>query len=314
MHTIKLGTSSLTTSRLAYGCWRVAGTWDPAEVTPEGRAEGRRAILAAFEEGYTLFDNAAIYCRGEAERVLGEALREVPEMRRRVAVATKCGIRPAGDPHPDSPARYEFTAAHIIQSCENSLQRLGIETIDLFMLHRPDYLADPSEIAGAFSILKDAGKVQWFGVSNFRPSLLAILKAACPMPLVTHQVEISLAKLSAFDDGTLDQCLGDQITPMAWSPLAAGLIGEGATRLLPSQKAYKVEKFRTVLEAVARARGTSRTNIAIAWLLVHPSKILPIIGSTKPDRIREAAKAADIELSREEWYRLFVAARGEPLP
>jgi predicted oxidoreductase len=181
-------------------------------------------------------------------------------------------------------------------------------------LHRPDYLADPAEIAGAFSILKDAGKVQFFGVSNFRPSLLAILKAACPMPLVTHQVEISLAKSSAFDDGTLDQCLSEQITPMAWSPLAAGLIGEGATRLLPSQKAYNVQKFRSVLEGIARARGTSRTNIAIAWLLVHPSKILPIVGSTKPERIREAAKAAEIELSREEWYQLLVAARGEPLP
>jgi predicted oxidoreductase len=245
---------------------------------------------------------------------LGAVLKEVPEMRRRVAVATKCGIRPAGDPHPDSPARYDFSSEHIIQSCEHSLQRLGIESIDLFMLHRPDLLADPAEIAGAFSILRDAGKVKWFGVSNFRPSLLGILKAACPMPLVVNQVEISLARLAAFEDGTLDQCIGEQITPMAWSPLAAGLIGSGATRLLPSQKAYDPGKFLSVLDAVARSRGTSRTNIAIAWLLVHPSKILPIIGSTRPERIREAATAADIQLTREEWYRLLVAARGEPLP
>jgi predicted oxidoreductase len=314
MQTIPLGVSLLTSSRLAYGCWRVAGSWNPAEVTPETRAAGKRAIIAAYEAGFTLFDCADIYCRGEAERILGEVLDEVAGMRQRVVIATKGGIRPAGDPQVDAPGRYDFSAAHLVHACEQSLDRLGLDRIDLYMLHRPDYLADPSEVARAFSQLKAAGKVRFFGVSNFRPMLLTALQAACPMPLVVHQMEISLARLEAFTDGTLDQCLIERITPMAWSPLAAGLIGAGASRLLPSQQGYPVERFLPELEAIARARGVSRTAIALAWLLKHPAAIQPVIGTTNPDRIREAAKAAELELTREEWYRLLIAARGEPLP
>ena len=314
MQTISLGVSLLTSSRLAYGCWRVAGTWDPAEVTPASRAAGRRAVIAAYEAGYTLFDNADIYCRGEAERILGETLKEVSGMRQQVVIATKGGIRPAGDPQPDSPGRYDFSAPYIIHACEQSLKRLGIETIDLYLLHRPDFLADPEEVAQAYSQLKAAGKVRYFGVSNFRPTLVTALQAACPMPLVVHQVEISLARLEVFGDGTLDQCLIERITPMAWSPLAAGLLGGGATRLLPAQKAYRPERFLPVVDAVAQARGVSRIAVALAWLLKHPAKILPIVGSTNPERIREAANAAELELTREEWYRLLIAARGEPVP
>ena len=304
----------MRSSRLAYGCWRVAGSWNPAEVTAEGRAAGRRAIIAAYEAGYTLFDNADIYCRGEAERILGEVLREVPGMRERVVVLTKGGIRPAGDPEPDAPGRYDFSAAHLTRACEESLRRLGVETIDIYLLHRPDYLAEPEEVAQAFSQLRTAGKVRCFGVSNFRPTLVTALQAACPMPLVAHQVEISLAKLDAFTDGTLDQCLIERITPMAWSPLAAGLIGGGASRLLPSQQSYRPERFLPELDAVARARGVSRTVVALAWLLKHPARIMPIIGTIQPERIREATQAAGLELTREEWYRLLVAARGEPVP
>ena len=134
------------------------------------------------------------------------------------------------------------------------------------------------------------------------------------MPLVAHQVEISLARLDAFIDGTLDQCLIERITPMAWSPLAGGLIGGGVKRLLPSQKTYQPEQFLPVVDAIARTRGVHRTVVALAWLLKHPAKILPIVGTTNPDRIREATKAADLDLTREEWYRLLVAARGEPVP
>ena len=314
MQTIPLGVSSLSSSRLAYGCWRVAGSWNPAEVTAQGRAEGTRAILAAFEAGFTLFDTADIYCHGESERILGESLKAASGMRDRVVIATKGGIRPAGDPTADAPSRYDFSAPHIIGACERSLKRLGIETIDLYMLHRPDYLADPEEIARAFSELKAGGKVRWFGVSNFRPMLVTALQAACLMPLVVHQIEISLARLDAFTDGTLDQCLIERITPMAWSPLAAGLLGAGAKRLLPAQESYRPEKFLPALDAVAKARGASRTTVALAWLLNHPSEILPVIGSTNPERIRQAATAVDLRLTREEWYRLLIAARGEPLP
>ena len=308
----KLGVSSLTTSRLAYGCWRLAG--NPPSSSPDAYAAGKRAVAAAYEAGCTLFDNANIYGRGEAEKILGAALREIPGMRERAVILTKCGVRHAGEPKPDSPNRWDFSGDYIVSSCEASLQRLGLDTVDIFMLHRPDYLGDPEEIAAAFTRLKDAGKVRWFGVSNFRPTHLAALQAACPMPLIMHQVEISLAKLDPLSDGTLDQCLERKITPMAWSPLAGGLIGDGAKRLLAWQKEYRPEKFLPVLEEIAKARGVSRTVVALAWLLRHPSKIIPIIGSNNPDRIREAASATEVELTREEWYRLFTAARGEPLP
>ena len=134
------------------------------------------------------------------------------------------------------------------------------------------------------------------------------------MPLVVHQVEISLAKMDALTDGTLDQCLIEKITPMAWSPLAAGLIGVGAHDLLPSQKGYRTEPFLPAIDAVAKERGASRIAVALAWLMKHPAGIQPIIGSINPDRIRQAIKADELDLSREEWYRLLLAARGEPLP
>src|ERR1051326_7871209 len=175
MQSTLLGVSSLRSSRLAYGCWRVAGSWNPAEVTAESRAAGQRAIIAAYEAGYTLFDNADIYCAGEAERIFGAVLKEVSGMREQVIVATKGGIRPAGTPQAGAPGRYDFSAEHLVEACEQSLRRLGIETIDLYMLHRPDYLADPEEVAKTFSQLKSSGKVRYFGVSNFRPSLVTTL-------------------------------------------------------------------------------------------------------------------------------------------
>jgi predicted oxidoreductase len=307
VQTIPLGKSSLKGSRLAYGCWRLASN-------KEDPNAGRRAVAAAYEAGYTFFDNADIYGGGEAEKMLGAALKEIPGMRERVVILTKSGVRHGGHPNPDSPNRWDFSAEHILHSCEQSLERMGIETIDVYMLHRPDFLADPEEIAKAFDQMRAAGKARFFGVSNFRPSLVAALQAACSMPLILHQVEISLAKLDTFTDGTLDQCLERHITPMAWSPLAAGLIGDGAKRLLKAQQSYQPDKFLADLEAIAAARGVSRTTVAFAWLLKHPSKIIPIVGSINPERIREATKATELDLSREEWYRLLNAARGEPLP
>jgi predicted oxidoreductase len=137
---------------------------------------------------------------------------------------------------------------------------------------------------------------------------------ACPMPLVVHQVELSLLKYDALTDGTVDQCLIEQITPMAWSPLAGGVLGDGATDLLPSQKNYSAEGLQSLLEEIAIAHGVTRTAVSLAWLLKHPAKIMPLVGSTRPERIREAARALDFEMSREEWYSLLLAARGEPLP
>jgi predicted oxidoreductase len=182
MKTVPLGSSSLTVSRLAYGCWRIAGTWNPAEASADSKAAGKRAVVAAFEAGYTLFDHADIYCDGEAERIFGQVLKEVPGLRERIVIATKCGIRKPGDPKPDSPYRYDFSADYIVRSCE-ALQRLGIETIDIYQLHRPDYLMDPEEVAGAFRRLKQAGKVREFGSAIFARHRSRLCER-CPMRLL----------------------------------------------------------------------------------------------------------------------------------
>ncbi|MGD0745538.1 MAG: aldo/keto reductase [Verrucomicrobiota bacterium] len=310
MKTTTLGVSSLLSTRLAYGCWRLPGTMNPSEVKPEAEAKGRRAVIAALEAGYNLFDNADIYCCGHAERIFGEALRQVPGMREKIIIATKCGICFPGGSEATDQRHYDFSAAHIVRSCEESLQRMQVETVDLYQLHRPDFLADPEEVAAAFSQLRQSGKARYFGVSNFRPSLITALQSACPMPLIVHQVEISLAKLDCFTDGTLDQCLIEKMTPLAWTPLANVFKGDGGKTSSPD----RANGVLSVLNSIARARGVSSSVVALAWLLKHPSKIVPIIGSTNPERIRDAVKADDVELTREEWYQLLVAARGEPVP
>lgn len=314
MRKIELGTTGLKSSALAYGCWRLAATWSPAEVTSEVEAAGRRAIFAAYDAGYTFFDNADIYTNGVCERILGQALKEVSGMRERVIVATKGGIRRPGDPNPNSPHRYDSSAIHLVDACEASLKRLQLDSVDLYMIHREDFLGDPTEIAEAFDRLHQSGKARFFGLSNFRPTFVAALLKYCRQPIVTHQMEISLARLAPFTDGSLDQCMTERLTPLAWSPLAGGLMGDGATKLLPAQRAYRLETLLPVLDEVAVRHGVSRTLIALAWLMKHPSGIVPIVGSANPERIRETARAAEVQLDREEWYRLFVAARGEPLP
>jgi predicted oxidoreductase len=313
MQTQILGTSSLKVSRLAYGCWRIADARNASETKSEIWTAGKRAVAAAYETGYTLFDNADIYGGGDAERIFGEALREIPGMRKRILIVTKAGVRRPDDP-PGSPHHYNLSGEHIIRSCESSLKRMGVEVIDLFLLHRADWLIDPADVAEAFSKLQKSGKSRFFGVSNFRPSLVSALQAACPMPLVANQIEISLGKLDAFEDGTLDQCLKKKITPMAWSPLGAGQFADGAWRLMKSQEDYRTGGVLPLLDEFAKRRGVTRAAIALAWLLKHPAGIMPIVGSTNPQRIRDAARAAEITLSREEWYRLLNAARGVSLP
>ena len=314
MKSIALGGSSLKASRLVYGCWRIAGYGEAATVTREIEAAGRKAVIAAYEAGYTLFDHADIYGAGVPEKIFGQALKQVSGMRGRVLIATKCGIRKPGDPTPGAPYRYDFSASYIIKSCEGSLKRLGVERIDVYQLHRPDYLMEPDEVAGAFAKLKRQGKVREFGVSNFKPSQLAVLQKACSMKLLVNQIELSLVHREPLHDGTLDQCLAEKITPMAWSPLGGGALAEGAKKVLKSQEGYDATKVNAELDALVEARGVTRAAVAIAWLLRHPSGIVPIVGSTEPKRIREAARADEVELSREEWYRLLAVASPGPLP
>ena len=311
MQQVTLGKSRLKVSRLSYGCWRIAGTWQPRKVTAKAREAGVKAVMAAFEAGYTLFDLADIYCDGVAEELFGLALKQTRSLRKRAVIATKCGIRA---PENGDPYRYDFNAGYIIESCEASLRRMDIETIDLFQLHRPDWLMDPAEVASALTKLKKAGKVRHFGVSNFSPSQVAVLQSALKEPLLVNQIEISLLQLDPFTDGTLDQCLEHAITPMAWSPLAGGYLGNGANGVLPSQENYKPAKVRRRLDLLARELDTTRSVVALAWLMRHPSGIIPIVGSIKPDRIREATAAEQLTLTHEQWYHLLTSALKRDLP
>ncbi len=309
MKTQRIGKSDLDSTRLSYGCMRIAGTWNPNEVTPDRWAAGEQAVIAAYEAGYTLFDHADIYCSGRCEEIFGTAMKKVAGMRDRVVIATKCGIRFPGEPNPDSPHRYDFSASHILESCDKSLQRLGVETIDIYQLHRPDLLMNPPEIAEAFDKLHRAGKVRWFGVSNFLPSFVSALQSALSAPLVVNQVEIHLGRLDCLVDGTLDQCIERNITPLSWSPLGGGWLGDGGNARKAAGK-----HLLDVMDTAAKKYGVSRMVIALAWLLKHPSGIIPIVGSANPDRIRDAVRADEIDIDREDWYRILVAARGEPLP
>ncbi|MBA3963721.1 MAG: aldo/keto reductase [Chthoniobacterales bacterium] len=313
MQTQLLGTSGIEISRLAYGCMRISGSWDRHEVSRDAVRRGIGILETAVEAGYTFFDHADIYGDTTCETIFGEALAQHPSWRDQLIVATKCGIIFPDQPTPGLPHRYDFSYRHIIDSVESSLERLLMERIDLLMLHRPDYLADPGEVARAFTELRAAGKVREFGVSNFRPSLLSALQSALDFPLQVNQVEIHPYHLDCLTDGTLDQCLERKITPMAWSPVAGGKVASGYA---PETKADDYEKQVSLLEALdlaAKAYEIGRTVIALAWLLRHPSGIVPVVGSTNPDNIRAASKATDVEMDRPAWYRILRAARGEGL-
>ena len=314
MKTIALGGSALQSSRLAYGCWRMIPAGKPGEIAPARLEDARQAIRAAFTAGYRLFDHADVYGGGLAEEAFGTILHEEKELRDQILIATKCGIRMAGDPAPEAPYRYDFSPSHIIASCEASLRRLRTDRIDLFLLHRPDYLIHPAEVAEAFAKLRAQGKVREFGLSNATPAFFNLLQSACPMRLIANQVEISLLKLDFFHNGTMEHSLAGRITPMAWSPLAAGRLSfSGPIDLNEPDHASRI-RLRDALDAVARPREVSRSVIALAWLLRHPSGIVPIVGTTDPLKIRDLARAADLELSREEWYTLMEGAYGERLP
>lgn len=310
MKTLNLGPTSIKVSRLSYGCMRIAGSWDPNAVDEAAVEAGVQAIEAAWEAGYTFFDHADIYCRGQCERIFGEALRRHPKWRKKMVIASKCGIRFPGDPDPDSPHRYDFSADYIFNSVKGSLERLGIDTLDLLQLHRPDYLADPEEVFKVFSRLAEKGMVRAFGVSNFRPRLVAAFRSNFDFPIVSHQIEASLTHLAPFDNGVLDQCLKQEMTPMAWGPLGAGKLGDDATAGEDSDLA----RLHEALDAIGPKYGLSRSETAVAWLLRHPASIIPVVGTTNPERIQALARTTEMEMDREDWYRLLLAARGERLP
>jgi len=308
IQTHPFGCSPLLSTRLIYGCMRIVGG---GEVTDERIAEARKAILAAWEAGYNHFDHANIYGGGECERVFGQVLAEVPEMRRRAIITTKCGIRTKKDPEPGRPKRFDFSREHILSACEASLSRLGIETIDVYLLHRPDRLMDVGEVAGAFEELRRTGKVRYFGVSNFTPSQVDLLQSALDHPLVCQQILINPTAIESFVDGRLDQCQRRHITPTAWSPVAGGLFADGGAPKSDHPDRERIEAILETLDAAAAEYGVGRSVITLAWLMRHPSGIMPIIGTTNPQRIAEAVRADEVSLDRETWYRIYNASFGE---
>ncbi len=321
MRTVRLGVSELVSTRLIYGCMRIAGTWNPAEIDAQRRHEAFAALDAAVQAGYTHFDHADIYAHGACEQLFGEFLRGNRGLRERILITTKLGIRWAGDPDAEAPHRYDFSAEHIERSCEGSLRRLGIDVLDVYLLHRPDVLMNPDEVAAAFDDLQQAGKVRHFGVSNFTPRQTALLQSRLRAPLVCNQIEAHPLQLSPFDDGTLDYLLEHRITPTSWSPLAGGrlcaapaLAGHASPQSAPAAAGPAAADLFTILDREAHHCGVSRAAILHAWLLRHPAGILPIVGTRQPDRIRDAVTADAVELSRAAWYRIYVAARGQPLP
>ena len=300
MKTQKIGSSPLTSARLSYGCMRLPGTWNPVEIGPTQRLRAKTAILAAFENGYTLFDHADIYCSGACEQLFGDVLKETPSIKRGdYLIATKCGIRFPDNP-PGTPHQYDFSKTYIVWSCEQSLKRLNVEMIDIYQLHRPDLLMNPAEVAEAFGQLHKAGKVKYFGVSNFLPSFVNCLQSALPSALIVNQVEIHLGRLDTFTDGTLDQCIEKKMTPLSWSPLGGGWLGTGGEVRADHPKKEQYLAVQKMLDELAKNYGVSRTVMALAWLLKHPSGIIPIVGSCNPEHIKDATKADGLELSRED--------------
>ena len=297
-----IGNSPLSSSRLIYGCMRLSGLKSTKAVAA--------TLAATVDAGYNHFDHADIYGSGECESLFGEWLAANPSIRDKCVITTKAGIRFADTPKQGDPFRYDFSANYILQQAEASLKRLQIETIDLFLLHRPDYLFHPEEVAGAFEKLHKDGKVRHFGISNFRTSQVELLAKACPMPLINHQIEINLHQISSLEDGTLDQCLLHNMTPTAWCPLGAlAYPAWGNTFSAEDEK-----RIETEVQRQAEAYKAKPSQIALAWILKLPSKVLPIIGSTKPDRIREAVRALELNYSKEDWYRLLEARNGARLP
>ena len=284
---------------------RIAGDNSAAE-----RERGTQAIQAAIECGYNHFDHADIYGGGACEELFGEVLRESPGLREDIILTSKCGIRLDDSPLSGDPKRYDFSSDYILASVDGSLERLGVDYLDLLLLHRPDYLFDAGEVGHTFRLLHDAGKVRHFGVSNFRPAQVALLQAHCPWSLLVNQVEINVHNIDALSDGTLDQCQLHSITPQAWCPLGGVAYPAWGNTFTADDET----RIAGELERQSGAYGEEAWLIMLAWLLKHPAGIVPVIGTTTPARIAAARRALNIEYRREDWYRLLEARNGSAVP
>ncbi len=284
--------------RLAYGCWRFAGA---------SLADSQAKIEAALEIGVVLIDTADIYGSrdggiGASESALGELIETQPGLRDQLVVATKGGVSP---PHPNNSCK-----SYLVGACEASLRRLKIETIDLYLIHRPDLLTSHREVADALSELRQSGKIGAAGVSNYSVSQTRALQSQLDFPLVATQPEISPLAIGPLLDGTLDQAQELALTPLAWSPLAGGQLVQEMTAVTDP----KTRRVRAEIERIATANGCGRDAVILAWLMAHPAGIVPIIGSQNPQRIRSAGAAYGVKMTRRDWYAVLEASRGEKMP
>jgi predicted oxidoreductase len=282
----------------------VAGMWRLNEWGLDTAATVRW-VEQALALGITSFDHADIYGGYSVETRFGEALAEAPGLRNRLQIVTKCGIKLV---HPARPGThvhsYDSSRAHVLASVDNSLKALRTDRIDLLLLHRPDLLMDPDEVADTFRHLLAAGKVMHFGVSNHTPGQLALLHQR--HPLVTNQVELSPLHMQALADGTLEQCVDLGLRPMVWSPLARGeLFTSGSEQAL---------RVRAVLAELAARHAVSLATLAYAWILRHPSRPHPITGSSRLQALEEAVAAITLKLGAEEWYAVWQASMGHEVP
>lgn len=306
MKYIKTFSDNKEVSQVALGCMRISNMSDK---------EADFYLNNAVELGINYFDHADIYGRGKCEEVFGAALKRNPALRDKIYIQTKCSIVPG--------SMYDFSKEHILKSVDGSLKRLGIEHIDVLLLHRPDLLMEPSEVAEAFNELESTGKVGAFGVSNHSALQIELLQREVKQKLAINQMQLSITNANMIasganvnlpcDDGVnydgylRDYCRLKGITIQPWSPLQYGFI-EGS---FVDNKKYK--GLNKLMEELAEKYGTTPTGMAIAWILRLPDKMQPIVGSTNPDRIEAVAKAADITITREDWYKIYREA-GYRLP
>jgi predicted oxidoreductase len=276
----------------------VAGTWRLNE-WKLGTPGLVRWIEQALDIGITSFDHADVYGGYSVEAEFGDALAVSPELRERMQLVTKCGIKIIAPARPQHAVKsYDTSRAHITASVENSLRALRTDRIDLLLIHRLDALMDPDEVAGTFATLREQGKVLHFGVSNHLPPQFAMLHRR--IGLSTNQIEFSPLQLAALSDGTLDQATDLGLPPMIWSPLGGG-------RLFSAQDEQSL-RVRAVLEVLGRENNVSAATMAYAWIRRHPSKPIPITGSGRIDALREATASLGVQLSAEDWYRVWQAS------
>ncbi|MBK7895306.1 MAG: aldo/keto reductase [Anaerolineaceae bacterium] len=324
MKTYRLHNTDLDVSRLAFGTWHLGGSWDKTPADERIKQRALALIETAVSHHINLIDLADIYTWGKSDEMVGHALRQNPSLRDQLVLQAKCGIIMGNDPNPGDPGRYDFSFDHIVSAVEGTLRRLGTDRVEILLLHRPDPLMEPEEVARAFDHLQQSGKVRYFGVSNFNAGQIALLQHTLDQPLLINQVELNLLHHHLISDGivsnmtqptypgisgTLDYCRLHHILIQAWSPVAGGQLFAPRADAPPHVHAAAAEIAR-----LAAAHNTSKEAIALAWLLRHPAPIQPILGTLKPERIAPSVLADEVELSRIEWYQLLAAARGAGVP